>query len=36
MEFGASDHAGWNRKRIKQHVLEWIGIWFGIWYLVSV
>ena len=26
MESGASDHAGWNRKWIKQYVLEWFGI----------
>ena len=28
MESGASDHTGWNRKRIKQYVLEWFGIWY--------
>ena len=28
MESGASDHTSWNRKRIKQYVLEWFGIWY--------
>ena len=28
MESRASDHTGWNRKRIKLYVLEWFGIWY--------
>ena len=29
MKSGASSHAGWNRKRIKQYVLQWFLV-FGI------